>query len=103
MALANKHPDEIKDALGAWLAGRLPDATDVTVDELDVPAASGMSNLTVLFTASWTQDCSTTSKQYVVRVAPEGPAVFMRYDLGKEASVMRALHGLGHPVPRVQW
>lgn len=103
MALANMDPQEIRGELTTWLASRLPTASEVTIDELDVPAASGMSNLTVLFTASWTEAGTRTSNQYVARVAPEGPAVFPSYDLDKEAKVMNALAGAGLPVPTVHW
>jgi aminoglycoside phosphotransferase (APT) family kinase protein len=103
MALDNKDPQEIKDDLRRWLAAQLPEATGVGIDELDVPGASGMSNLTVLFTASWSADGVPVSEQFVARVAPEGPAVFKDYDLGKEAAVMNALAGVGQAVPVVRW
>jgi aminoglycoside phosphotransferase (APT) family kinase protein len=104
MALSNKDPQDIKDDLRSWLQTQLPAATDVTVDNLEVPQASGMSNLTILFDASWTQDGKATSEQLVARVAPEGPAVFMQYDLVKEFRVMQALaQRTSVPVPRVRW
>jgi aminoglycoside phosphotransferase (APT) family kinase protein len=96
MALANTDPAQIRGALESWLAERLP---GVAITDCDVPAASGMSNLTVLFTATW--DGGTAD--FVARVAPSGPAVFMEYDLPKEAKVMNALAGVGLPVPVVRW
>jgi aminoglycoside phosphotransferase (APT) family kinase protein len=104
MALSNKDPQDIKDDLQAWLQTQLPDASDVTVDNLNVPQASGMSNLTILFDASWTVDGVTSTEQLVARVAPEGPAVFMDYDLVKEFRVMQALaERTSVPVPRARW
>lgn len=104
MALANKDPQEIKGELEAWLGRQLPEATDVTIDKLDVPKASGLSNLTILFDASWTQAGQAVTERLVARVAPEGPAVFMQYDLGKEFKVMRALaENTGVPVPTTRW
>jgi aminoglycoside phosphotransferase (APT) family kinase protein len=104
MALANTDPQEIKDDLEAWLRRQLPGAADVTIDQLTVPQASGLSNLTILFDASWIQDGALRTQQLVARVAPEGPAVFMEYDLGKEFRVMRALaEHTAVPVPTVRW
>jgi len=92
MALANKSPEEVRGGLQSWLETKLPGAV---IETCDVPAASGMSNLTVLF--------STAQDHFVARVAPDGPAVFMEYDLAKEATVMNALAGIGIPVPVVRW
>lgn len=104
MALSNKDPQEIKGELQGWLQAQLPGATDVRVDNLAVPKASGMSNLTILFDASWSEDGAQRAEQLVARVAPEGPAVFMQYDLGKEFRVMRALaEHTAVPVPTTRW
>ena len=96
MALANTDPEEIRGALEAWLATRLPGAT---ISDCDVPAASGMSNLTVLFTAA-TPD---GPRPYVARVAPAGPSVFPTYDFDREAAVMNALASTGVATPVVRW
>lgn len=100
MALANTRPEEIRGALEGWLAERLPGAA---ITECDVPAASGMSNLTVLFTAAWTEDGSARAEQFVARVAPSGPAVFPSYDFDRETAVMNGLASLGLPTPTVRW
>ena len=96
MALANKSPEEVRGGLQSWLESKLPGAAITTCD---VPSASGMSNLTVLFSA--TTDAG--EEEFVARVAPDGPAVFMEYDLAKEATVMNALAGIGIAVPVVRW
>lgn len=96
MALANTNPDELRGALETWLAGRLPGAT---ITDCDIPAASGMSNLTVLFTATSPDG----SSQYVARVAPSGPSVFPSYDFDRETAVMNALASTGLPTPVVRW
>src|SRR5262245_45958206 len=93
MALANKSPEEVRGGLQSWLETKVPGATITTCD---VPSASGMSNLTVLFSLS-------DGSELVARVAPDGPAVFMEYDLAKEAKVMNALATVGIPVPVVRW
>ncbi len=104
MALSNKDPQEVRGDLLTWLQGQLLGASDVTIDDLKVPSASGLSNLTILFDASWTQDGKPHAEELVARVAPEGPAVFMQYDLAKEFRVMRALADHSDvPVPRTRW
>ena len=103
MALVNKDPQEISDALRHWFQGQLPGATAVSIDDLSVPSASGMSNTSVLFTASWSIGDTTSSEQLVARIAPDGPGIFMETDHAKEAAVMNALAGAGLPVPVVRW
>jgi aminoglycoside phosphotransferase (APT) family kinase protein len=103
VALANKDPQEVKDALRQWLRGQLPEATAVSIDDLSVPSASGMSNTSVLFTASWSIGDTTSSQQLVARIAPAGPGIFMETDHAKEAAVMNALAAAGLPVPVVRW
>ncbi|KRB80422.1 phosphotransferase [Nocardioides sp. Root190] len=98
MALANTNPEEIRGALESWLGERLPGAT---ISDCDVPAASGMSNLTILFTANGADGAELG--KYVARVAPSGPSVFPGYDFEREAAVMNALASVGLPAPVVRW
>jgi aminoglycoside phosphotransferase (APT) family kinase protein len=103
MALANRNPEEIREDLRSWLERHLDDAHDVAITAIDVPAASGMSNLTVLFGASWTTPEGPGVGEFVARVAPAGPAIFPSCDLNREAAVMNALSAAGQPVPLVRW
>jgi aminoglycoside phosphotransferase (APT) family kinase protein len=103
VALSNKDPQELEDSLRRWLAAQLPEATTVSIDNLEVPGASGMSNTTVLFTASWSGEGTSSTEELVARIAPDGPAIFMDCDLGKEAAVMKAMASIGLPVPAVRW
>jgi aminoglycoside phosphotransferase (APT) family kinase protein len=92
MALSNKiDADQATKALTAWLGRRLPDARDIHVSGVTVPSASGMSTETVLFEAAWTENGVARAQGMVARVQPDGSGVFERYDLAKEATVMRAL------------
>lgn len=103
MALTNKNPQELSGDLQRWLASRLPEATDLSIDNLDIPSASGMSNTTVLFTASWRHNGTPETMELVARIAPDGPAIFKDPDLAKEAAVMKAMASTGQPVPAVRW
>jgi len=62
--------------LASWLATKMAGANDVTVTDVQVPGAVGMSNTTVLFTASWCGGTVQLSKELVARVQPDGPGSF---------------------------
>jgi aminoglycoside phosphotransferase (APT) family kinase protein len=105
MALANtRDPQESAAKLTAWLAGKLDGATDLVVSDVQTPQASGLSNETLLFSASWNQDGAARGGRYVARVAPTGPGVFPSYDLVTEQRVMQALaEHSSAPVPATPW
>ncbi len=105
MALANtRDPQESAAQLTAWLSGKLTGATDVVVCDVETPQASGLSNETLLFRASWKVDGVEQGGRYVARVAPQGPAVFPSYDLAAEQRVMQALaQHTDVPVPNTPW
>lgn len=74
-----------------WLAAELPDARDIAVTDLGEPDSSGLSNETVLFTASWREGAVNETRNMVARVQPHGPGMYPEYDLGKQAAVIKAL------------
>lgn len=105
MALANtRDPEKSAVQLRDWLATKLLGATDISVTDVSTPPASGMSNETLMFSASWSRGGVQDSAEYVARVAPQGPGVFPSYDLVTEQRVMQALavHSLA-PVPPTPW
>ena len=103
MALKNKIDTKLAgERIGTWLGGKIANARNVRVTDVKVPSAGGLSNETVLFTASWDQDGVEHTEGMVARVQPDGPGIFPVYDLRKEASVIKAL--ADHtpvPAPRV--
>jgi len=105
MALANtRDPEKSAVQLRDWLATKLVGASDVQVSNVVTPQASGMSNETLMFTASWTDADGPHRGEYVARVAPQGPAVFPRYDLVTEQKVLHALSQHSDaPVPAAPW
>lgn len=97
-------PDTARAALTTWLGAKMPDTDGIEVTDVTVPASSGLSNETVLFTARSTRDGRAGEQRYVARVQPAGPAVHPTYDLAVEARLLRTLHAEGSvPVPRVHW
>lgn len=77
--------------LADWLTSRLPEAQDVTVTDVREPGSSGLSNETVLFTATWREDGVQQTRDMVARVQPHGPGMYPEYDLSKQTEVIKAL------------
>jgi aminoglycoside phosphotransferase (APT) family kinase protein len=106
MALANKTDPKVAERnLTSWLAGKLDGARDLRVSDLDIPRASGMSNETILFDASWREGSGRDRRERLVaRVAPSGASVFPEKTLATEYRVMKTLgEKSAVPVPRVHW
>ncbi|MGX1769478.1 phosphotransferase family protein [Dietzia sp. NPDC055340] len=110
--------DDLRRRLTSWLSGRpevaggAGDAPDgrggVEVGEVTRPEASGMSNISVLFDASWTSADTgeRESAQLVARMCPLDDAfpVFPVYDLARQFDVMRVVgEHTDLPVPLVRW
>lgn len=103
MALKNTiDTDSASDRLAHWWSSKNAGAQDVLVTDLQVPASAGLSNETVLFDVTWTEEGTKHSERLVARVQPDGPGVLPSYDLGKEAQVIAALDvNTAVPVPKV--
>ncbi|MFD2394758.1 phosphotransferase [Dietzia aerolata] len=102
--------DELRGRLATWLAGReeVDEAAGVEVGQVSRPESSGMSNISVLFDATWTPADSQErhSAQLVARMCPQDDSfpVFPVYDLAKQFEVMRVVgEQTDLPVPRVRW
>ena len=89
-------PDaDLHRRLGGWLARHL--GTEVTVASVRRPGSGGWSNETWIVDVSGRQD-----SRVVVRMRPDGPAMFRDYDLAREYRILDALGRLAHPpVPKV--
>lgn len=108
--------DEFRERLTAWLAEReeVDAAAGVEVTAVSRPESSGMSNISVLFDATWTPAVAGApagpserrAARLVARMCPLDDAfpVFPVYDLQKQFDVMRAVgEATDLPVPRVRW
>jgi len=91
--------EKTREQLARWLRGRLPAARDLAVSALSGPAATGFSNDTLLFDATYEIDGRRESRALVCRVEPTGFGIFPTYDVGAQYRVMEALHATGVPVP----
>ncbi|HWV88431.1 MAG TPA: phosphotransferase family protein [Capillimicrobium sp.] len=92
---------QARGVVRSWLADHLTAGDDLHVGELSMPAATGTSNESLLFTATWSEDGETVTRRFVLRLDNphslylESPAR-LHYEvcevLGEETSV---------PVPAV--
>lgn len=64
------------EALRSWFARQRPDATDVSVGDIDIPAATGFSNETVFFDVDWTEGGAARHERFVGRVEPPTGPLF---------------------------
>jgi aminoglycoside phosphotransferase (APT) family kinase protein len=102
MALKNRDPESIREALAAWLPRVLHTGGPIEISDLHIPSANGMSSETVLFDCSWTQDGRRGSRGLVARIPPREAALFPDHDLGRDLRVMSALAAHSPaPVPAV--
>jgi aminoglycoside phosphotransferase (APT) family kinase protein len=94
--------DATRRRLTAWLAAKLPGATNVSLSTLTAPG-SGFSNETYLAEATWDAQAGRQEASLVIRLDPAEYAVFPAYDLMQQCRILRALAGTRVPVPRVRW
>jgi len=100
-----RDPAQVKVVLEQWIAGKVPEATDVEVTELVVPQSSGFSNETFLLDVRWNEGGTPVESRLVLRSQPELHHLFPEIDIiAQQYTVMRQL-GLHTdvPVPRPRW
>ena len=106
LAKTSRDPSALAGPLTAWLASRLPGATEVRIGTVSSPASNGMSSETLLFDATWRDAGGDHRADLVARVEPDtvDTPVFPVYDL---ASQFRIISLVGErtavPVPRMRW
>lgn len=85
-----------------WLRTRFPGASDLVVENIEIPKSSGMSTETVMFDVVWTDAEGSHNRQLIARIEPGGKGLFPEYRLDYEARVISALaEHTEVPVPRV--
>jgi aminoglycoside phosphotransferase (APT) family kinase protein len=79
-----------RKSLTEWFRARWPDAS---LGPIEAPGATGFSNETLLFDATWTEDGRPQAKGLVVRVEPTSYRVFLEADFANQYRVIDALAG----------
>jgi aminoglycoside phosphotransferase (APT) family kinase protein len=83
---------ELAAALCQWLAGKMPQASDIRIDNLDYPRGAGMSHETVLFDMHWREGGEGKSQGMVVRIKPGHHTVFPDDLFDQQYQLMKVLH-----------
>jgi len=96
--------DAAREALTTWLSARLGGPDDLVLSELSGPPATGFSNETIVFDATWSASGEERGEGLVVRVRPTSHTVFPSDRFVDQYRVMEALgrHTMV-PVPPVRW
>ena len=88
----------LESQIAAYLAHRMPEATDIVVDELG-RIYGGSSQETFRFHAHWSEDGKAIDRRLILRRDATAGLVVAERDL--EYNVYRALAGQGLPIPGV--
>ena len=104
MGALTRDADETAAQLTGWLTS-VAGLDEVCVGAIEIPAATGFSNETVLFDATWADgDGSADTHRLVVRIAPQQYQVFFETNFESQFRVMRALgEGSEVPIPKMLW
>lgn len=75
-AKAVRDPESFRGALDAWMRRQFPERRELRVHAVDMPRATGFSNETVFFSASWSEAGRERSERYVARIEPRDGGLF---------------------------
>ncbi|MDG2047185.1 MAG: phosphotransferase family protein [Halioglobus sp.] len=93
--------DDTRRKLESWISSNR--GQDVCIQELTIPEATGMSNVTLLFDITWDEDGQQRRESLVARLQPAiARPVFPNYDLSLQYDVMAAIRLCSDiPVPEL--
>jgi aminoglycoside phosphotransferase (APT) family kinase protein len=80
-------PETYREALDRWMKSRVPQATGLRVHDVDMPRATGFSNETVFFGASYREGGAERSQRFVARIEPPDGGLFPVQTAACEVSV----------------
>lgn len=84
--------DKTQERMQTWFAERMPEAQDIKLSDFEIPQASGMSNITLLFNLEWRENGTHKTKSCVARVKPPGGVlVFEHYDIALQYKAMETV------------
>ncbi len=71
-----RDPETYRQALDGWMSKHLSTARGLRVHDVDMPTATGFSNETVFFSATWDEAGESQTRKYVARIEPEDGGLF---------------------------
>ena len=94
----------VAEKIAGWLCVRMPQAEQVSVENLSYPSGAGLSHETLLFDAHWVENEKRVDQGMVVRIKPTVHTVFPDTLFEQQHQVMRLLHEDGRvKVARPFW
>lgn len=69
-------PDRHRASLEQWLRAQMPQAENLRIPEMEMPAATGFSNETVVFDATWSEGGEPVQRRFVARIEQEDGGLF---------------------------
>lgn len=87
--------EKIRETVETWLSSRLTDGQDLVLGELNFPAESGESSVTLLLDAQ----AGGAEHKFVFRMAPPTSEVFDSHDIGLQYTLMEIMGQADVPVP----
>lgn len=81
--------------LAGWLAGRVPEASNIRVCNLSYPQGAGMSHETILFDAAWQEGAIRRERGLVLRIKPTRYTVFLDDMFNAQYRLMRLMRDSG--------
>lgn len=101
-------PEVYRESLDAWLKKQKPQVDGLRVHDVDMPRATGFSNETVFFSASWKEEGAAKTERFVARIEPEGSALFPKQtkecgvSVQVQHRIMEAVRSTGAvPIPQL--
>jgi len=85
-------PDAVRERLQDWLSASVFVGKSLTISRFEIPEGTGMSNITVLFDAQWSDNGKPQSQPMVARLQAQGDKLaFPSYDLPMQFAAMEML------------
>src|SRR2546422_7026445 len=88
--------DDLARSLGDWMSARMPEASDLRIENLTYPRGAGQSHETILFDARWRENGEEKTKGFVVRIKPGRFTVFVDTLFEQQFGVMKVLSDGGY-------
>jgi len=105
-AKAVRDPESFRETLEVWMQRQKPEASGLRVHDVDMPRATGFSNETVFFHATWTEDGAERTEHLVARIEPRDGGIFpiqtspaCDVSAGLQHRVMSAVEATGASAP----
>src|SRR5262245_9869662 len=96
--------DDLARTLAEWMSARMPEASQLRIENLNYPRGAGQSHETILFDARWSERGEAKTKGFVVRIKPGRFTVFVDTLFEQQFGVMKVLSDGGYvKVARPLW